>query len=136
MKQNHPFHIVLSDSRGKPTQQLELFALLNLGIAQSLASGILSATESIQRFYNVDNCLYVRKHLRSKQANAIMSHGVQLPDLFDCLPAEEAQREFFHELETIRSLCLKLLEKGNRFGVSNRDGVELERHKGLTSQST
>ena len=136
MKQNHPFHIVLSDSRGKPTQQLELFALLNLGIAQSLASGVISATESIQRFYHADNCLYVRKHLRSKQANAIMSHGVQLPDLFDCLPAEEAQREFFHELETIRSLCLKLLEKGRRLGVSNRDRIEPERHKGLTSQST
>ena len=130
MKQNYPFHILLSDSRGKPTQQLELFALLNLGIAQSLASGVLSATESIQRFYHADNCLYVRKHLRSKQANAIMSHGVQLPDLFDCLPAEEAQREFFHELETIRSLCLKLLEKGCRLGVSNCDRIELERHKG------
>ena len=136
MKQNYPFQIVLSDSRGKPTQQLELFALLNLGIAQSLASGVLSATESIQRFYHADNCLYVRKHLRNKQANAIMSHGVQLPDLFDCLPAEEAQREFFHELEKIRSLCLKLLEKGRRLGVSNRDRIEPERHKGLTSQST
>ena len=136
MKQNYPFHILLSDSRGKPTQQLELFALLNLGIAQSLASGVISATESIQRFYHADNCLYVRKHLRSKQANAIMSHGVQLPDLFDCLPAEEAQREFFHELETIRSLCLKLLEKGRCLGVSNRDRIELERHKGLTSQSS
>ena len=39
-----------------------------------------------------------------------MSRGLQLPDLFDCLPTEEAQREFLHELEIIRSLCLKLLE--------------------------
>jgi hypothetical protein len=99
---------------------LELFALLNLGIAQSLASGVLSATEAIQRFYHADNCLYVQKHLRSKEASAIMSHGVQLPDLFDCLPAEEAQREFFHELETIRSLSLQLLEKGRSFGVASR----------------
>ena len=120
MRQSHPFCIVLSDASGSPAQQLELFALLNLGIAQSLASGVLSATEAIQRFYHADNCLYVRKHLRSKDANAIMSHGVQLPDLFDCLPAEEAQREFFHELETIRSLCLKLLEKGRSFGVPSR----------------
>ena len=120
MRQSHPFCIVLSDASGSPTQQLELFALLNLGIAQSLASGVLSATETIQRFYHADNCLYVRKHLRSKDANAIMSHGVQLPDLFDCLPAEEAQREFFHELETIRYLCLKLLEKGRSFGVPSR----------------
>ncbi len=120
MRQDHPFCIVLSDASGSPTQQLELFALLNLGIAQSLASGVLSATEAIQRFYHADNCLYVQKHLRSKEASAIMSHGVQLPDLFDCLPAEEAQREFFHELETIRSLCLQLLEKGRSFGVASR----------------
>ncbi len=120
MRQDHQFCIVLSDASGSPTQQLELFALLNLGIAQSLASGVLSATEAIQRFYHADNCLYVQKHLRSKEANAIMSHGVQLPDLFDCLPAEEAQREFFHELETIRSLSLQLLEKGRSFGVASR----------------
>jgi hypothetical protein len=49
-----------------------------------------------------------------------MSHGVQLPDLFDCLPADEAQREFFHELETIRSLCLTILEKGRSLGIANR----------------
>jgi hypothetical protein len=39
-----------------------------------------------------------------------MSHGVQLPDLFEVLPPEEAHREFQRELATIRSLCLKLLE--------------------------
>lgn len=120
MRQSHPFCIVLSDVSGSPTQQLELFALLNLGIAQSLTSGVLSATEAIQRFYHADNCLYVQKHLRSKEANAIMSHGVQLPDLLDCLPAEEAQREFFHELETIRSLCSQLLDKGRSFGAARR----------------
>ena len=49
-----------------------------------------------------------------------MSHGVQLPDLFDCLPTEEAQREFYHELETMRSLCLKLLEKGRSPDVADR----------------
>ena len=116
----HPFRVVLSDTSGGQTQELEFFALLNLGIVQSLSSGVLNATEAIQRFYHADNCLYVRKHLRNNQANAIMSHGVQLPDLFDCLPAEEAQREFLHELEMIRSLCLKLLEKGCSFGVANR----------------
>ena len=119
MKQSHPLRIVLSDASGSQTQQLELFALLNLGIVQSLASGVLSATEAIQRFYHADNCLYVRKHFGSKEADEIMGHGVQLPDIFDCLPAEEAQREFFHELETIRSLCLKLLEKDRSFSVAS-----------------
>jgi hypothetical protein len=39
-----------------------------------------------------------------------MSLGVPLPDLFDILPAEEAQREFRNELGKIHSLCLKLIE--------------------------
>ena len=111
MKQSFPFRIALSEASSNPAEQLEYFALVNLGLVESLATGILSATEAIQRFYHADNCLYVRKHLRNKEANAIMSHGVQLPDLFEFLPAEEAQREFYHELEAIRSLCLKLLEK-------------------------
>ena len=120
MKKIHPFRVVLSDTNWGQTEELELFALLNLGIVQSLSSGVLNATEAIQRFYHADNCLYVRKHLKNNQANAIMSHGVQLPDLFDCCPAEEAQREFLHELEMIRSLCLKLLEKERSFDVANR----------------
>lgn len=120
MKQGSPFRIALSEASSSPTEQLEYFALLNLGLVESLASGVLSATEAIQRFYHADNCLYVRKHLRSKEANAIMSHGVQLPDLFEFLPAEEAQREFYHELEGIRSLCLKLLEKERAVSVKPR----------------
>ena len=69
-----------------------------------------SATEAVIDFYCADNCLFVRKALKDKTADRIMSHGVQLPDLFNALPIEEAQREFFHELSTIRSLCLMLLE--------------------------
>jgi len=120
MKRLHHYRIVLSNTGGSPTEQLELFALINLGLVQSLASGILSPTEAIRRFYHADNCLHVQKHFRNKEANAIMSHGVQLPDLFESLPAEEAQREFYHELETIRSLCLKLLEKHRATGIAQR----------------
>ena len=112
MKKSYPFRIDLSDT-GRDIdviQRLEHFALLNLGMVQSLGAGILGGTEAIQRFDHADNCLYVRKHLRNRHANAIMGHGIQLPDLFDSLPAEEAQREFLRELETMRSLCLKLLE--------------------------
>jgi hypothetical protein len=111
MKQPHSSRIVLSATAGSHAQQRELFALLNLGLVQSLASGILSPTEAVERFYHAENCLYVQRHFRQKEANTIMSHGVQLPDLFEWLPAEEAQREFYHELETMRSLCLQLLEK-------------------------
>ena len=111
MRQHHSFRIVLSEADSGTTDQLELFSLLNLGLVQSLTSGVLSPGDALHRFYHAENCLYVRKHLRNRDANAIMSHGVQLPDLFESLEAEEAQREFLHELEKIRSLCLKLLEK-------------------------
>jgi len=109
MKQRHPSRVLLSEVSGSSPHQLELFALMNLGLVQSLASGILSPGEAVERFYHADNCLYVQRHLRRREANAIMSRGVQLPDLFECLPAEEVQREFYHELEAIRALCLKLL---------------------------
>ena len=115
MRQQHSFRIVLSEAGSDTTDQLELFSLLNLGLVQSLASGVLSPSDAIHCFYHVENCLYVRKHLRNRDANAIMSRGVQLPDLFESLEAEEAQREFLHELEKMRSLCLKLLEKTGSF---------------------
>jgi|SRR5688572_26857126 hypothetical protein len=123
MRQQQSFRIALSDTSGSLTQQLELFALVNLGLVQSLASGILTPTDAIQRFYHADNCLYVQKHFRNKVANEIMSRGVQLPDLFESLPAEEAQREFNRELEMIRSLCLKLLAKKRLGDITQRATV-------------
>ena len=115
MKQRHPSRMFLSKVPGNPPQHLELFALVNLGLVQSLTSGLLSPSEAVKRFYHADNCLYVQRRLRRREANAIMSRGVQLPDIFECLPAEEARREFYHELETMRALCLKLLgEKRSR----------------------
>jgi hypothetical protein len=112
MKQSHPLRVVLSELSGSPGRQLELFALVNLGLVQSIASGVLTPTEAVERFYHARNCLYVQKHFRRKEAQIIMSHGIQLPDLFDSLSPEEAQRELYHELEAMRSLCLKLLGKG------------------------
>ncbi|HCP99748.1 MAG TPA: hypothetical protein DIT99_03200 [Candidatus Latescibacteria bacterium] len=62
----------------------------------------------------------MRKHFRHREANAIMSHGVQLPDLFDSLSPQEAQRDFLHKLEMIRSLRLKLLGKIRSSDAINR----------------
>ncbi len=117
MKQRHLSRMLLSGVPGNPPQQLELFALVNLGLVQSLTSGILSPAEAAERFYHSDNCLYVQRHLRKREANEIMSRGVQLPDIFECLAPEEARREFYHELETMRALCLKLLrdKRSRRF---------------------
>ena len=81
---------------------------------ESLANGLISAVDAVERFYFSDNCLYARKMMADKTADRIMSHGVQLPDLFAALPAEVAQREFLHELGTMKALCLALLEGKRR----------------------
>ncbi len=91
MRRRLPMRIHLSEAKGTPTHKLELFALLNLGLVQSLASGVLSPTEAIQCFYHAENCVYVQRRLRKREARVIMSHGVQLADLFEWLPEEEAR---------------------------------------------
>lgn len=105
------FKTIFADVEKKPEQQLTLFALLNLGILDSLASGTISADDALQTFFHADNCFFVRRTLRNQSADAIMSHGVQLPDLFEVLPPKEAQREFQREIALMRSLCKTLLEE-------------------------
>ncbi len=95
---------VLSEAGSLPAQQLTLFALLNLGILDSLTSGVISATDARRIFFNAENCLFIHRHLQDRTADAIMRHGVQLP------PAE-AQREFQRELTKMRTFCLSLLEE-------------------------
>jgi hypothetical protein len=104
--------LALRQSLARSADPRAIFALLNLGMVQALTSGALGATDAVRWFYNAENCLFVRKQLKSKTADAVMSHGVQLPDLFDCLSPAEAQRQFTRELEEIRQLCLKLLAPG------------------------
>ena len=109
-----------------------VFALLNLGLIESIANGMVTPDEANRLFYNAENCLYVRKHLRQKIAAEIMSRGTQLPDLFDALPVDDALREFHHELATIRSLCLRLAGKEETPGLKNAIAgltyVAVERH--------
>lgn len=76
--------------------------------------------EAVRLFYHADNCLYVQKRLRQKEASEVMSRGAQLPDLFDGLTAEEAQHEVHHEIETIRRLCVTILEKNRAASAANR----------------
>ena len=102
----HLLSAVVSDQ----TDRLAFFAIINLGVVETLVNGSIGAAEAVSNFYDADNCLFVKNVLKDKTANRIMSHGVQLPDLFDSLSFEDAQREFVHELATMRSLCLQLLE--------------------------
>ena len=110
MKQMYHLEALLSAATRDQAGRLALFALVNLGIIDALANGMISAAEAVSNFYFADNCLFVRGVLKDKTADRVMSHGVQLPDLFDGLPTNEAQREFLHELTTMKALCLKLLE--------------------------
>ena len=102
---------ILSDASKLSEQQKSIFALLNLGILASLDNGSLSATDAVIAFFHADNCLFVHNHLQDRSAEQIMSHGVQLSDLFLVLPPQAAQREFQRELTAMRSLCLSMLEE-------------------------
>src|SRR5947209_1976626 len=102
---------ILSESVDRRAGRLALFALLGLGVTESLSSGLMSATDALRSFFTADNCLFVRRKLKEKEADKFMSHGVQLADLFDALPPDEANRQFRHELSLMRSVCLKLLDQ-------------------------
>ena len=109
MKRRVDLHTLLSPATDED-QQIASFALLSLGIIESLVGGAITASNAVRLFFHADNCLFVRKQLRQKVADEIMSRGVQLPDILDVLSAEEAQQEFQRELAAMRLLCLKILE--------------------------
>ncbi len=109
MKQTIRLQTMLSEPGLAGEQRLALFGLLALGLVESLAGGSLSADEAVRLFFHGENCSFVHQQLQDQTADEAMSRGVQLPDLFDVLPAHVAQREFQRELATIRSLCLTLL---------------------------
>ncbi|MCB0081369.1 MAG: hypothetical protein KDE47_10575 [Caldilineaceae bacterium] len=102
---------LLTDIKKTPTEQCSIFALLNLGLIESLGNGTISATEAVDCFFHADNCLFVHNHFYDRDAEAVMSHGVQLPDLFAVLPPQQAQREFQRELSAMRALCYTLLHE-------------------------
>ena len=91
-------------------QQMALFAMVQLGVIQSIQSGLLTPSEAVGFIYHGENCFYIHQHFPDSTADVIMSHGIQLPDLFEVLPPEVAQRELYRELEIIRTLCLQLLD--------------------------
>lgn len=102
---------LLSDPDKTVNQKLALFAWLNLGIIESLARGQLTPADALHIFFNGENCRFVRSELADRNADAVMSCGVQLPDLFDVLPPDKAQHEFERELAAMRSLCVSILEQ-------------------------
>jgi hypothetical protein len=101
---------LLSSESGDVPRQLESFAIFSLGVIESLMNGSIKPDESVPFFFHAANCSYIRR-LKNKLADAVMGRGVQLADLFDVMPPDEAQREFQRELEAMRGLCVRLLKK-------------------------
>jgi hypothetical protein len=110
MKQRINLHTLLSQATDE-NQKIASFTLLALGVIGLLADGVITASQAVELFFCADNCLFVRKQLRHRVTNEIMSRGVQLLDIFEVLAAEQAQQEFQRELLAMRFLCLKLLEE-------------------------
>jgi hypothetical protein len=92
-------------------QKLALFAWLNLGLVESLVEQQLRPIDAVRIFFHGENCLFVRKGLADHTADEIMSRGVQLADVFDVLPPDEAQLRFEEQLKQIRDLSLAILEQ-------------------------
>jgi hypothetical protein len=110
------FERLMSGPHRQSGSKVGVLALLTLGIVEMLERGTLSSQDAARLFFHAENCLYVRRRLRDKAADDIMAHGVQLADLFQALSDREARQEFRQELETLRSLCLRLL--GQRRGAA------------------
>jgi hypothetical protein len=100
----------LQSLSNRQTQPIAFFAVATLGILDSLAVGSMTPTDAIRAYFHAKNCRYVRSKLRDPRADEVMGRGVQLADLFDVLPVEEAHREFQHELTAMKSLCHELLQ--------------------------
>ena len=96
------------------SQRLAVFAVINLGVMQSVGAKAMSPDQATERFFHVSNCLYVKRSLKNKLADEVMSRGVQLADLFDSLPSPQARVELSKELVCMHDLCLKLLRLGER----------------------
>jgi hypothetical protein len=105
-----PWSLDLATLSAMQQQPTALFAVAALGIVDSLASGSITPTEAIRAFFHAKNCRFVRSKLRDKRADEVMGRGVQIADLFDAMPMEEAHREFQHELQAMKTLCHELIQ--------------------------
>lgn len=95
-------------------QKKAVLAGLNLAILGSIDMQQMTAEEAIAGFYHSTNCLYVKRSIKDRVADELMSRGVQLADLFEALPQGKARSELKKELRAMRSLCFKLLKIAER----------------------
>lgn len=93
-------------------KRTEVFALIVLGLLDSLESGVLNCSEVVPLFFHAANCRFVESHLQCVDAIEVMGRGSQLPDLYDALDSTEADRELALEIAAMRSRCLAMLADG------------------------
>jgi len=102
---------ILGSATTRPEERREVFALIVLGLLDSLERDVLTAADLSFVFFNVGNCEFVAAHFDASDAEDVMARGVQLADLFDALDPDEARTEFAAEVIAIRNLCLAILGK-------------------------
>lgn len=91
------------------SQKLAVFAGLNLAMLASIDAKGKALSEITAGFYNATNCQYVKRSIKHKEADELMSRGVQLSDLFEVLPRRTAEAELKVEKNAMRAICYKLL---------------------------
>lgn len=94
----------------RPEEQLEVFALLVIGLLDAVETGVLSPADAVAIFFHADNCRFVGASLTSADASEVMARGTQLADLFDALDPEEARRDCAAETAAMRARCLAVLD--------------------------
>lgn len=90
-------------------ERQEVFALLMLGLFDSLECGVLSPADAVAICFHADNCRFVNSVLKCADAEEVMERGTQLADLFDALNPEDAKRECAAEVAAMRNCCLAML---------------------------
>lgn len=103
---------LLGAGAGVSMERREVFALIVLGLLDSIESGVLSCPEIVPLFFHAANSRYVENKLQCADALEVMGRGSQLPDLYDALDPNEAQRELAVEIAAMRALCLAMLGGG------------------------
>src|SRR5579885_920847 len=100
----------LETERGRTTEEwVREFAITVMEVVGALEKGLWTAESAVRDFFNAENCLFVENRFKNRTAAEIMGRGAQLPDLFDALDPEVAQRHFAAELTKIRALGESLL---------------------------
>lgn len=103
---------LLGTAPGMLAERTEVFALIVLGLLDSLESGVLGCSEVVPLFFHAANCRFVEIHLQCADTIEVMGRGSQLPDLYDALDSTEADRELAVEITAMRARCLAMLADG------------------------